>query len=359
MIASCSYEARRFGLQAGDATGPRPPPVPTGGRAARTCRYLSGVHDRVRGARRAGLAVDRYLDDAYLDLLRTDRLYPIARSPSSSGAGCAPRAGSRSRSGSGPTHDRSPAGARSRMGCGSCRRRRSGVRARSPARRSAGIGLGMAEVLESIGPVTVADAAALGADQLARLGPQGRVSSTSAPPARHASGERTRAPRPRSPAPPASIHQRSSRQRSRAIWRIWSSAPRARRAGSDSSRAVSRSRSSPPTAGARAPPGAGRTDGAFDPVLLESAARSLLARATERRVGLRRLGIEPARGGSRRAADPPRSGDRDLLAACPRHRPGAGPLRHAALMGGRTFPLAATVARDRHGFVLRTPSLTK
>jgi hypothetical protein len=98
---------------------------------------------------------------------------------------------------------------------------------------------------------------------------------------------------------------------------------------------------------------------ALDPVLL-AAARALLARAHPRRLALRRIGVELA--GFRAA-----HGEQlDLLAARERESALAGGLDrvrdrygHGALIAGRALALLDGHARDRHGFVLRTPSLTK
>ena len=366
VIASCSYEARRFGLRAGmpltEARRLCPQAVVLRGHAA-TYRAFADRVFAVLGE--LAPAVDRYLDDGYLDLTGCDRLYP---DPEAFAAELRQRV-------------RQASGLAVTVGIGSNRMvarlasrsaKPDGLRVVPPGAEAAfvrdrplgdlpGIGPRTAEVLESIGLVTVADVAALGADPLARLlGPHGRVLHE------RASGRDTRPVSEREI--PTSISRSTSFDppaiapaeiAGHLAYLVERAARQARRHGltarcllisvepADGRREQRRQLLAAPSA--------------LDPVLLESA-RTLLDRATGRRVGLRRLGIElsgfVAGAGEQLTLLGASDRDRDsrLAQGIDQVRDRFG---HAALMAGRTFPLTATVARDRHGFVLRTPSLTK
>jgi DNA polymerase-4 len=91
-------------------------------------------------------------------------------------------------------------------------------------------------------------------------------------------------------------------------------------------------------------------------------ARELLARLFTRRVRLSHVGVVLSRFTGTEAAQ------LDLLHAAAQERAhrltaGVDELRdrygHAALVSGRSLHLLGTLAQDRHGFILRTPSLTK
>jgi DNA polymerase-4 len=366
VIASCSYEARRHGLHAGmplrEAERRCPRAVVLRGHAP-TYRAFA---ERVFGAlAELAPAVDRYLDDAYLDLTGTERLYPNstrfavelrARVRAASGLAVtvgigANRMVARLASQSAKPDGLAvvPPGAESAF-----------VRAR-PLRDLPGIGPRTAQELAALGLATVADVAALGPDPLIRLlGPHGRVLHE------RALGRDPRPVRPREL--PTSITRTTSFDppaiepaaiAGHLAYLIERAAREARRLGvaahalevtvepADGRREVRRRRFPAPTT--------------LDSELL-AAARELLMRAGERRVGLRRLGIELT--GLVAGAAP----QLDLLAGAERERDrrlaaGIDQVRdrfgHAALIAGRTFPLTTTVPRDRHGFVLRTPSLTK
>ena len=366
VIASCSYEARRFGLRAGmpltEARRRCPQAVVLSGHAPTYRAFAERVFAVLA---ELAPAVDRYLDDAYLDLSGTDRLYPDLaafaaelRTRVRAACGLAVTVGigsSRmvarlaSRSAKPDRFHIVPAGEEAAF-----------VRQR-PLGDLPGIGPRTAELLESLGLVTVADVAALGADQLARLlGPHGRVLHE------RASGRDTRPvsereiptsiSRTTSFDPPAIapaviaghlayLVERAARQARRLD--LCARCLRVTVEPADGRREERRQLLGAPTA--------------LDPVLL-AAARALLGRATGRRIGLRRLGIElsgfVAGAGEQLTLLGPEDREREsrLAAGIDQVRDRFG---HAALMGGRTYPLAATVARDRHGFVLRTPSLTK
>ena len=80
VIASCSYEARRFGLRAGM-------PLHEARRLCPDAVYLAGDAQVYQAfaeriweiCHTVSPAVDTYLDDAYLDMTGTHRLYPDVR----------------------------------------------------------------------------------------------------------------------------------------------------------------------------------------------------------------------------------------------------------------------------------------
>lgn len=94
---------------------------------------------------------------------------------------------------------------------------------------------------------------------------------------------------------------------------------------------------------------------------LFEAARALLARMHTRRVALHRVGVSatdirraPARQGRLFEADPQR--EASLLGALDAVRERYG---HAAIVSGQALHLVGKLEQNEHGFVLRTPSLTK
>lgn len=366
VIASCSYEARRFGLKAGmpltQARRLCPQAVILRGHAA-TYRAFAGCVFAVLAE--LAPAIDCYLDDAYLDLAGCDRLYPDL-------SAFAADLRRRVQAASGLTVTVGIGSSRmiARLASRSVKPDRSRVIPQDaeaafvrdrPLGDLPGIGPRTAEVLESLGLVTVADVAALGGDQLVRLlGPHGRVLHERAcgrdtrPVSEHeipTSISRTTSFDPPAIEPAAIaghlayLVERAARQTRRLA--LVARCLRLTVEPADGRREERRQVLPAPSA--------------LDPVLL-ACARTLLGRATGRRVGLRRLGIElsgfVAGAGEQLSLLGPGDRDRDVRLA-----QGIDQVRdrfgHAALMGGRTLPLAATVLRDRHGFVLRTPSLTK
>jgi DNA polymerase-4 len=103
------------------------------------------------------------------------------------------------------------------------------------------------------------------------------------------------------------------------------------------------------------------TPSAADPVVLETALL-LLRRLFTRRVALHNVGVTLSgfvAGAAEQASlfDGPRAGRAHaLLAALDRVRNAYG---HGVLVSGRALHLRGRLAEDRHGFVLRTPSLTR
>lgn len=366
VIASCSYEARRRGLRAGtslrEARRRCPDAVILAGHAATYQAFAARVF---AVCRELAPAVDAYLDDAYLDLTGTERLYPDLL-----GFGDHLRACVRAATGLAIT-----------VGIGSNRMiarlagrgaKPDGLALVPPGGEDAflrgrpladlpGVGPRTAELLESLGLETVADVAALGADALVRLlGAAGRTIHE------RASGRDTRPVSPREI--PRSIARETSFDTLAAdpalidamlCYLVERAARAARRLGLVA-RAVAvhiepdGERREEATTTLAAP-------SALDSVLV-AAARHLLARVHGRRRALRRVGVELT--GFLLAA-----GEQlDCLAARSREREaelagGVDRVRdrygHGALVAGRALALLDSHARDRYGFVLRTPSLTK
>ena len=366
VIASCSYEARRHGLRAGmplsEARRLCPRAIVLRGHAATYQSFAARVFDVCR---RFAPAVDTYLDDAYLDLDGTERLYPDL-------AAFAGELRAAVRAASGLTITVGLGTSRMIARLASRGAKPDGLAVVALGSEDAflrdrplgdlpGVGPRTAALLESIGLVTVADVAALGAEPLARLlGANGRILHE------RALGRDTR------PVTAREIPMSISRSTS-------FDPPAADPAAVDAmlaylieraARAARRLAIAARTLAVRVEPADGRSEEhrrtlaaatALDPKLLAEA-RALLARASRRRVGLRRIAVEL---GSFVAG----TGEQlDLLAGPSAARAaelalGIDQVRDrfgfAALMGGRTLPLQSTLARDRHGFVLRTPSLTK
>ncbi len=84
VIASCSYEARGFGLHAGMALHEARKLCPHAVYLAGDSKVYRSFADRVwELCREISPAVDSYLDDAYLDMTGTHRIYPDARTAAS------------------------------------------------------------------------------------------------------------------------------------------------------------------------------------------------------------------------------------------------------------------------------------
>jgi DNA polymerase-4 len=366
VIASCSYEARRHGLRAGmslvEARRRCPEAEVLPGHAATYHCFAERVFEVCR---ELAPAVDAYLDDAYLDLTGAEQLYPDAAS-----AGRLLRARVHAATGLTVT-----------VGIGTSRMiARLASRAvkpdglaevpsgaedaflrQRPLDALPGVGPRTAEVLGSMGLETIADLRAIGARALVRLlGEPGRILHE------RACGRDTR------PVVPREIPRSISRETS-------FEAPAADPRLIDAMLAYLLERASRTARGLRlvartvsvhVDPTDGRREEARStlatPVALDSvlmaAARELLRRIHSRRVGLRRLGVTLA--GLRR-----KGGEQlDLLAGACREREarlagGVDQVRdrfgHRALVGGRSLALLDRFERDRYGFVLRTPSLTK
>ncbi len=364
VIASCSYEARRRGLRAGtplhEARRRCPDAVILAGHAP-TYRAFA---DRVFAVcRDLAPAVDTYLDDAYLDLTGTERLYPdllafgrLLRARVRTATGLAITAGIGS----------------SRMIARLASRgaKPDGLALVPPGEEAAflhgrpladlpGIGPRTAELLESLGLETIADVAAMGAGPLERLlGAPGRLLHE------RASGRDTRPVSPREI--PRSIARETSFETPAAdpalvdamLGYLVERAARATRRLGLVARTI---------AVGVEPDGERRVaahatlaaPSALDGVLV-AAARALLARAHPRRLALRRVGVELAGfladGGEQLDLLVAREREAELAGGVDRVRDRYG---HGALIAGRALALLDGHARDRHGFVLRTPSLTK
>ena len=181
VIASCSYEARRHGLEAGmslaEARRRCPRAVVVAGHAPTYHAFAERVFEVCRAL---APAVDAYLDDAYLDLAGTERLYPDL-------AALGADLRSRARAATGLTV--TVGGGTSRMVARLAGRgaKPDGLAVVPPGAEEAflrdrpladlpGIGPRTAALLESMGLETVADLRAAGAGPLARLlGAAGRI----------------------------------------------------------------------------------------------------------------------------------------------------------------------------------------
>jgi DNA polymerase-4 len=366
VIASCSYEARRYGLRAGmslaEARRRCPRVQILAGHAATYHCFAERVFEICR---ELAPAVDAYLDDAYLDLAGAERIYPNA-----AGAGRLLRAEVRARTGLAVT-----------VGIGTNRMiARLASRAAKPDGLAEvppgaeddflrgrplldlpGIGPRTAELLESIGLETVADLRAAGAPALIRLlGEPGRVLHERA------------CGRDRRPVTPREIPRSISRETS-------FDAPATDPGAIDAMLAYLLERASRTARGlglaartvsVHVDPADGRREEARSTLSLPSAldsvlvgtARELLRRVHTRRVGLRRVGVTLS-------SLAPAAGEQlDLLTGARREREarltsGVDRVRnrfgHGALVAGRSLVLLDQLPRDRYGFVLRTPSLTK
>ncbi len=366
VIASCSYEARRLGLGAGmplrEARRRCPRAVILAGHAPTYQAFAARVFAICRDL---APAVDSYLDDAYLDLTGTERLYPDLAA-----FGATLRERVRARTGLTVT-----------IGIGSNRMiarlasrsaKPDGLSQVPPGEEIAylrgrplgdlpGIGPHTAGVLESLGLETVADVAAMGADALARLlGASGRVLHE------RALGHDTRPVTAREV--PRSIARETSFDPPAAdpalvdsmLGYLVERAARATRRLGLVARALA-VRTEPDGERRQEAHHTLAAPSALDRVLLDSA-RHLLARLSQRRIALRRVGIElsgftVAAGEQLDLLDPALGGrDLDLTGSVDRVRDRFG---HGALIAGRALALLDGHARDRYGFVLRTPSLTK
>ncbi len=366
VIASCSYEARRHGLRAGmplsEARRRCPAAVILPGQAAVYRCFADRVFELCR---EAAPAVDAYLDDAYLDLTGTERLFRRATD-------VADRLRARVRDSTGLTITVGIGSSRMIARLASHGAKPDGLAEVPPGEEEAflcgrpladlpGVGPRTAELLQSMGLETIADLREVGVGPLVRLlGEPGRILHE------RASGLDTR------PVVPREIPRSISRETSFDPPAFDPSAIEAMLAYlvERAARALRHLDLAARTVSVRADPAdGGRTEAhhtlaspsALDGVLGD-AARELLKRAHARRVGLRRLGvaltgIAPAggeqldflcRGAREREARLTRGVDRV------RDRFG-----HGALVGGRSLALLDELDRDRYGFVLRTPSLTK
>ncbi len=364
VIASCSYEARRHGLRAGTPLGEArrrcPQAVILAGHAP-TYRCFA---DRVFAVcRELAPAVDSYLDDAYLDLTGTERLYPDlvafgellrARVRAATGLAVTVGIGTSRMIARLASRGAKPDG----LGAVPPGGEEDFLRNR-PLADLPGIGPRTAERLTALGLETVADVAAMGAEALGRLlGAPGRLIHERA---------RGRDTRPVTP-----------REIPRSIARETSFEPPATEPAlitamigyliERAARSTRRLGLAARTVGVHVEPDGERrvaaahtlaAPSALDGVLV-AAAHHLLARLHRRRLGLRRLGVElsgflVAAGEQLDLLAPP-GREAELVDGVDRVRDRYG---HGALVAGRALALLDGHARDRYGFVLRTPSLTK
>lgn len=366
VIASCSYEARRYGLRAGMSLGEARRRCPSAVILAGHAQIYRCFADRVfHLCRETAPAVDAYLDDAYLDLTGTARLYPEpAAAARLLRARVEAATGLRVTVGIGTSRMIARLASRGAKPDGLAEVAPGGEEAflcGSPLADLPGIGPRTATLLESMGLATVADLRAVGAQALARLlGEAGRILHE------RACGLDTR------PVMPREIPGSISRETSFDVPAVDPQAIEAMLAYlvERAARALRRLGLIARTVSVHVDPADGRRAearrtlacaSALDGVL-EGAARELLGRVHTRRVGLRRLGVMLT-------GLAPADGEQlDLLAGSAREREGRlargldcvrDRFGHGALVGGRSLALLGELDRDRYGFVLRTPSLTK
>ena len=366
VIASCSYEARRYGLRAGmslaEARRRCPRAVILAGHAATYRCFAERVFEVCR---ELAPAVDAYLDDAYLDLAGAERLYPDA-----AGAGHLLRERVRARTGLAVTVGIGTSRMIARLASRAAKP--DGLAEVPPGAEDAflrgrplsdlpGVGPRTAELFESIGLETIADLRAVGARALIRLlGEPGRILH------QRACGRDSRPVAPREI--PRSISRETSFDAAATdpgaidamLAYLLERASRTARGLGLVARTVS----------VHVDPAGGRRQeasstmplpSALDSVLV-AAARELLRRVHTRRIGLRRLGVALSglglAGGEQLdfITSAGREREARLTSGLDRVRDRFG---HGALVGGRSLILLDRLRRDRYGFVLRTPSLTK
>lgn len=366
VIASCSYEARAFGLRAGMALSEArrrcPQAVILDGHAQVYRCFAEAIFEHLR---RFAPAVETYLDEAYCDLTGTDRLHgDLAAAVMALKRGIRDETGLAVTCGIGPNRmlgklvgkTVKPDGL-ARIGAESAD---AFLRDR-PVEQLAGVGSAHARLLRSMNLLTIGDLRALSLEALERLfGANGRLLH-----------ERCRG---RDTAPvtereiPLSISRETSFHRD--------TADRGEIDGmleylvGRACRACRELGVTPRTIAVRI----GYTDGGsdeqarslklpadVDPVVLELAL-ALVRRLFTRRVAVHRVGVVlsnfvPAGGDQGSLFDEREAGRRAALyRAFDGVRASYG---HGVLVSGRALHLKGRLAEDRHGFVLRTPSLTK
>ena len=366
VIASCSYEARRFGLHAGmtlsEARRLCPQAVILEGHAQVYRCFAERIFERCRAL---SPDVETYLDEAYLELTGTERLHGdflaaaaalkrAIRDDTGLGVTC----------GLGPNRMLAKLVGRTSKPDGLARLDPAHAEAflvERPIEQLAGVGHAHARTLRSMNVRTIGALRALPVGALTALfGAPGRLLY-----------ERCRG---RDTAPvtareiPLTISRETSfhadtadpRQIEGMLEYLVGRACRTAREQSLTARTVAvrlRYADGQGEEQARSLP----QPSAVDPVVL-ALARELLARLFRRRVALHAVGVTLsrfARDAAEQGAlfDEREAGRRAALCqALDRVR---GSYGHGAVVSGRALHLKGRVAEDRHGFVLRTPSLTR
>jgi DNA polymerase-4 len=365
-IASCSYEARAFGLRAGMSLR----------EARRLCphaAFLAGEYPAYKGfadaifalCRDVSPAVETYLDEAYLDLSGTERLHgpllPLgralqARIRSETGLGVTIGIGANRMVARLAAKGVKPAGV-ARVPPGE---ERDFVAAR-PIEDLPGAGPKTARFLRRAGIARIEDLRAVPVAYLERVfGARGRALHD------RAWGRDTRAvtPRevPREISRETSLHEPTV-DRDEATGMLYYLVERAAKTARElgvraGALGVSvRYADLAGDAATRALPRATALDGE-----LFEAACALFASVATRRVAVRNVGVVlsrfvPAVGEALDLWEPAgRTRERRLVGSLDAVRARFG---HAAIVAGRSLNLLGKLERTRHGYVLRTPSLTK
>lgn len=366
VIASCSYEARRFGLHAGMPLGEAkrlcPAAVVVEGHAQVYRCYAERVFEHCRAL---SPDLETHLDEAYAELTGTERMHgDFARAAGSLRAAIRAETGLTVTCGIGPNRMLAKLAGKTVKPDGLARvfaHEAEAFLAGRPVEQLAGVGRAHARTLRSMNIRTIGEMRALPAAALEALfGAPGLLLH-----------ERCRG---RDTAPvtarevPASISRETSFHRDTGdpatidgmLEYLTGRACRAARELGLAARTVEvrlRHADGESTAQARSL----AAPSAVDPVVL-ALALELRARLFVRRVALHAAGVTLSGfvgGAAEQGAlfDEPEAGRRAAL--CDALDQVRGSFGHGAVVSGRALHLADHIARDRHGFVLRTPSLTK
>ncbi len=366
VIASCSYEARAFGLRAGmtlsEARRLCPRAVIVEGHAQVYRCFAEAIFERCRAL---SPALETYLDEAYCDLTGTERLHGDMLA-AARGLKDAIRAatGLTVTCGIGPNRMLAKLVGRTVKPDGLARldaRDADAFLRDRPVEQLAGVGHAHAKTLRSMNVRTIGELRALPADALESLfGSPGRLLYE------RCRGRDTAAVRGREV--PLSISRETSFHRDTADraeiegmleYLVGRACRTARELGIKPGAVSCRLRYSDGEWSERTRALATPSDA--DPVVLAGALDSLRRQFT-RRVALHGVGLALsrfARGGGEQGAlfDEPEAGRRAALYRAfdgVRERFG-----HGVLVSGRALHLKGRLGEDEHGFVLRTPSLTK
>ncbi len=367
VIASCSYEARRFGLKAGmplsEARRRCPQAVILDGHAQVYRCYAERIFEQCR---RLSPDVETYLDEAYLELTGTERAHGGDLLAAAAGLRRAVQAdtGLTVTCGLGPNRMLAKLAGKTVKPDGLAAVSEAEAEAfltARPIEQLAGVGHAHARTLRSMGLTSIGDLRALPVGTLEALfGSPGRLlfercrgRDTAPVSAREV---------PRSLSRETSFHEDTADPRliEGMLEYLVGRACHACRERGLSPRTVAvhlRWSSGESAEQSRTLPQAS----AVDPVVL-ALARELLARLDTRRVTLHALGVTLSQfvvGASEQGAlfDEPEAGRRAAL--CQALDQVRGTFGSGVLLSGRALHLKGRVRRDRYGLVLRTPSLTQ
>lgn len=366
VIASCSYEARRFGLKAGmtltEAKRLCPQAVILEGHAQ---IYRCFAETIFAHCREISPAVETYLDEAYCDLSGTERLHgDVLAAAGAMKAAIRAETGLTVTCGLGPNRMLAKLIGKTVKPDGLAaiaERDADAFLVARPIEQLAGVGHAHAKTLRSMNLLTIGDLRALPVETLERLfGIAGRLLFE------RCRGRDTMAVTPREI--PLSISRETSLHRDTAdsallegmLEYLTGRACHAARELGLRARTVGVRLRYQDGEGAEQERSL-KTPSEADPVVLETVL-ALHRRLFTRRVALHALGVTlsnfvPASGEQGSLFDEREAGRRAALyRAFDRVRSSYG---HGVLVSGRALNLKGKLAEDRHGFRLRTPSLTK